>query len=72
MLNLLRKTLAAGGTRLRVYDTFLRKAWKDRLMPHNTQLVAGHFKSNLAGQHDVQLLLGPSQRKTAGPQRRRF
>lgn len=42
MLNLFRKTLPVGATRLKVYDTYLRKVWKGGLiglMPHDAQAV---------------------------------
>lgn len=39
VLHLFRKALAVGGKRLNVYRTYLRKAWKDGLMPHDAQAV---------------------------------
>lgn len=39
LLNLLRNTPAVGGARLKVYDTYLRKAWNDGLMSHDARAV---------------------------------
>lgn len=38
-LKLCRKTLAVGGTRFKVCDTYLRKAWKGGLVPHDAKAV---------------------------------